>query len=364
MEWDKDLITLQPNVVTDQTILCWWKRGNHTLSGMNTRRARKQGGTRKNMGKSTESFIYLIARSGFNDILVQLGLCTEYAIHHKRSIILRFLTYSATDLSTVFDFSKYPVPIYTNYQEKLNELSNRRVEPPKYGKINADYSHSHIDKNPMRFDIHKSYPRETVLVYSMGINQSRLMSTRVISLGDIRKYSIDSMRHLKFTKDFLKMYNDFKAKYNIPAEYKAAHLRATDRKLSITNIHGISKEESKNILHGNDTMIKIDRFIHYKGELPTYIASDNTELLVDIIKKYPSVINTHPEERRDKCNGKRVCHSLHHPRGRTDPNNLKEAIIDLLILANAKILMATEGGYSVLAANLMKHRDILDGLLS
>lgn len=318
------------------------------------RRLRHGGDTRK-IGHEKESYIYLVARCGFNDALSQLDDCTRYAIKHKRSIIFNFLTYAATDLSTVFDFSKFPVPIYINYKEKLQELADRPIEPRSYGKLTADYSYGNVHKNPVKFNVNNTYPRDTILVYSHQTSRG---------WKNHRDNSIRILNALRFTDDFLKMYNDFKKKYKIPEVYKAAHLRATDRKLLLRDISGIGSENSNRILHGKNPMESLDRFIQYKQEIPTYIASDNTQMLKDLIHKYRNVIDTRPDERIERCNGERKCLSLHHPRGRTDPNNLKAALIDLLILAGAKILVISDGGFSTLASDLRAQPDVLKKLLS
>lgn len=318
-----------------------------------TRRRLHRGGTRK-IGNETESYIYLVARCGFNDMLSQFDDCTQYAIKHKRSIILELKTYSATDLSTVFDFSNFPVPVYLNYKEKLDELADRPIEPRAYGKLTNNFTYNNIHKNPVKFNIKQNYPRETVLIYS---------HTTKVPWNKHRYNSIRTLSRMKFTEDFLKLYNDFKKKYKIPEIYKAAHLRATDRKLLLRGISGIKSENSNNILRGENRMESIDRFIQYKEEIPTYIATDKMELLKSLIHKHPNVINTNPDEKIHQCSGEK-CRSLHHLRGRTDPDNLKEALIDLLVLAGANILMITDGGFSQLAKDLRERPDILKKLLS
>jgi len=355
MVWDNELISLYPERVKDKEkiILTWTNRTLANKAKRSTRRKLHRGGTRK-IDNETESYIYLIARCGFNDMLSQLDDCTQYAIKHKRSIILEFKTYSATDLATVFDFSNFPVPVYLNYKEKLDELADKPIEPRAYGKLTNNFTYNNISKNPVKFNIKHTYPRDTVLIYS---------HITKVRWNKHRYNSIRTLSRMKFTQDFLKMYNDFKKKYNIPEIYKAAHLRATDRKLLLRGISGIKSENSNNILRGENLMESIDRFIQYKEEIPTYIASDKTELLKSLIHKHPNVINTNPDERIQGCN-KEKCPSLHHPRGRTDPNNLKDALIDLLILAGAKILMITDGGFSQLAKDLRAQPDILKNLLS
>lgn len=140
-----------------------------------TRRRHTHNKTRKH-AKPSGSYIYLKGRGGLNDNLVQLAACTKYAMKHHRSIIVEFTTYTAADIDTVFDFSKYPVPIYTNFKEKARELKNHPLEPacidslqgmPKYATLQSDGFHDskgHI----LRFDLDRSYPSDTVLVYASG----------------------------------------------------------------------------------------------------------------------------------------------------------------------------------------------------
>ena len=67
--------------------------------------------------RNKESYIFLRARGGFNDCMRQLAVCTQYAIRHKRSIVLGLNAYSHMD--NIFDFSEYPVKVYTNLDEKV-----------------------------------------------------------------------------------------------------------------------------------------------------------------------------------------------------------------------------------------------------
>jgi hypothetical protein len=83
---------------------------------------------------SFDGYILCRAHGGLNDAFNQLWICTEYALHHNRAIIFEMLGYSATDLSTLFDFSKYPVPIF--FKDKLEKLkTNFQKESEKFNII-------------------------------------------------------------------------------------------------------------------------------------------------------------------------------------------------------------------------------------
>lgn len=356
MTWD-DLITLHPNKKTDKTILCWSHRRNHVLSNGKTRRALRVGGTRKHK----ESYIYLKSQAGLNDTLVQLSICIDYAIMHKRSIILEMFLYSATDISSVFDFSHFPVPIYTNYKEKAKELASHPIEPsfiksldfvgslrnsPSYRFVKD--SGWHDKKNGLlRFDLTKSYPRETVLMYASGG-------------GDKEDRAIKMFEYIRITPEVKQHYRDKLKEYSIPAEYVSIHIRATDRSLNITNnITGMPLKDSNAIIKapssGNnhtDSLKKIDTFIKIHP-LPVFIAGDNPKLIERLMKKYPSIILT-----------EHIVDGKSHYNGSTDPDNLKNAIVDLLILAGAKAIMTSAGGYSRLAKKLLARPDILAKLLA
>jgi uncharacterized protein YcfJ len=366
MEWNKGVITLCPEERTKDTILCWSHRGRGRLpemgGGRRTRRRQRGGNT---TAKAKESYIYLKTTGGLNDNLVQLAYCTEYAKKHGRSIILEMPTYAASDLSTIFDFTTFPVPLYTNYKEKQKELAGRKVVPDYYGTLEHPHTaglqyvrgawHSK-DGRILRFHMNRPYPSDLVLVYACGG-------------GGAKNVSVELLGNFRLTKEFREYYEQKKKEYSIPAEYISIHLRSTDRKLQITNnISGMLLKDSDAIVKrpssGNthaDSLEKVDLFIKAHPGTPVFVSGDNPKLLEKLTEKYPTILTNKLD--RENCKSNRACTKLHHF-GKTDPNNLRDAIADLIILAGAKAIMTSAGGYSRLAKKLLQHKHILEKLLS
>jgi len=380
MEFNRGMITVCPNNRSDSTILCWSHRRGQVLpygtenkkqgGGRNgTRRSRQRqrgGSTRKH---SNESYIYLKTTGGLNDNLIQLARCTKYAIQHRRSIVLEMPTYSATDISTIFDFSHFPVPIYTDTEQKKKELAHHPIIPSYYGTlfspakgsawVGANFSAP--DGQPMCFDLTKPYPHDTVLVYACGGG------------GGDGDESVNILDGIRFKPDLLEYYRKKVEEYGVPEEYISIHLRATDRKLNIrNNITGMNLADSNRIIKGmpssgnthKDALKKIDAFIKAHSTLPIFVASDNAKLVDRLAKRYPAILTSNaPDKSHNKCDSNRSCQRLH-SEGKSDPENLKNAIVDLLLLANAKAIMTSAGGYSRLAKKLLKRKDILAKLLA
>jgi hypothetical protein len=367
MEWDKDIICLRPNKRNDKTILCWSHRSGVTLPGTDrgyTRRRLSKGGTRK----AKKGYIYLCTKGGINDCLVQLALCTDYAIKHNRAIIVEFTTYSATDINKVFNFSKFPVPIITNYKEMQERLRLQPIVPSYIKSIrqidgfrgsNAGISYENkrfIDKlgRPLQFDLTKSYASNKVLVYANGG-------------GGAGDSAVNLLRNIRLRPSVLKDYTQKMKDYDLPKEYNSIHLRATDRSLNIeNNITGMLLKDSDAIIKApgsGDTYIdsikKIDAFIN-AHTLPVFISGDNRNLIDTLAKQYPRITqsktNTHSEISAPNL--------PLHTEGSKDPENLKNAIVDLLILSGAKAIMTSKGGYSRLAKKLLANQEVRDLLLS
>lgn len=303
-----------------------------------------QSTTRNKTRKNKRGFIYLKCRAGLNDNLCQLAICMEYAVKHQRSIILEMPTYKAANLSNIFDFSKFPVPVYTNAAEMLRKLGNAPVEPSYMKSLKHRIDFDGRDEEtgvwhdkqgrPVSFDLTKSYPANKVLIFAGGGGGYN---------------SIKALEHMRFKPQLIKEYKQTLQKYNIPEKYVSIHLRATDRKLQV----------NKTVGHG-DSLIMIDDFIkkHYKENV--FLAGDNPKLIDKLIKKYPTIIKTEATK-SNSCNSEYSCKALHKS-GKTDPNNLKQAIIDLLILAGGTAILITQGGFSRLAKDLQARPHVLKSL--
>jgi hypothetical protein len=337
-KWNNGPIVLHRKHITEKTILAWSNRGKGK-----TLRIKHQ--SRNKTEKNKRGFIYLKCRAGLNDNLCQLATCMDYAIQHRRSIILEMPTYNAANISKVFDFSNFPVPVYTNAAEMLKKLSNSPVEPSYMKSVTnrIDFSDRNEETGvwhdkqgrPVSFDLTKSYPSNKILIFAGGGGGST---------------SINALEHMRFKREFIKEYKETLIKHNIPEKYVSIHLRATDRKLQVND----------NMGHG-DSLIMIDDFIkkHYKENV--FVAGDNPKLIEKLTKKYPTIIKTEATK-VSSCKSEHSCKALHKS-GKTDPNNLKQAIIDLLILAGGSAILTTQGGFSRLAKHLQERPHVLKRLI-
>jgi hypothetical protein len=104
----------------------------------------------------------------------------------------------------------------------------------------------------------------------------------------------------------------------------------------------------------------IDDFIkkHYKENV--FVAGDNPKLIEKLTKKYPTIIKTEATK-VSSCKSEHSCKALHKS-GKTDPNNLKVALIDLLILGGGTAILTTQGGFSRLAKDLQERPHVLKNL--
>jgi hypothetical protein len=296
-----------------------------------------------------ESFIYFSAQSGLNDCLFQLSQILPYAQKHRRSIILRMQTYDAADLSSIFDFSAFPVPIYTNFRERLSafpkDVFEPRVHPMKIGK-----------RNPATFDLHEKYGREKVLLYSKGGG------------GD----GFPILEYVRFTPEFLRDFHTYRNKLGVPREYISMHLRATDRAIMINNnIRGISLAESNRIIKTptvskdpkKASLEKIGRFIEMFPGVPVFTASDNRQLLSSLKHKFPQIITSESSSNYNSDNTRNNSFILHKTFGSKDGNVLKEALFDLLLLAGGKAILTSAGGFSRLAKKLQVDKALLADMM-
>lgn len=119
----------------------------------------------------------------------------------------------------------------------------------------------------------------------------------------------------------------------------------------------INKPTSNSIKHGG-----IDSFIEKYAPMQTYIATDNKRILEELKKKHPSVIHSDVVYKSKRSNNNTRKHGLHR-NGADDPQVFINAILELIILAKAKILMPSVGGYTEMAKHLWKHKDVVERML-
>ena len=312
----------------------------HVLS-TKTRKTKVKPNTTLKAKKGAESFIYLCTRGGLNDCLVQLLHILAYAQKHRRSILLQMKTYSAADLSSIFDFSQFPVPIYTNVKERLAAFP-KEVFEPRVNPLKIQWG------LPTQFNLQREYPREKVLLYSKGFG------------GD----GFPLLKYIRFTPEFLTDFQTYRKKLGLPREYVSMHLRATDRKMMINNnVRGISLAESNIIIKTptvskdpkKASLEKIERFVRMFEDLPIFTASDNPALLALLKKKYPQMIMSESSFNYNND----TAGVLHKRYGSKDANILKEAFFDLLLLAGGEAIITSAGGFSRLAKKLQVDKALL-----
>jgi hypothetical protein len=236
------------------------------------------------------SYILCQAQGGLNDIMVQIWLCTEYALKYNREIILTHWSYFGSELFDVFDFSEFPVKIHP--LAKLREIHYSNVEPADcedYVKLfldnpkNTNTIGSVLSIDKRKFDRTIVYPESTLLLHdSCG--------------GGLE--SVKFIKNINFTKAFKEFYA--KHTINFPSIYNAIHIRHTDMKIN-----------SDNLL----------RVIDIYNTIPLFVGTDDTTLKQTILQKYANTFST-----EFTCT---TYHTLHYS---GIANMLEFAIVDLFMM--------------------------------
>lgn len=277
-------------------------------------------------------YIILRVQSGFNDGLLLIFNMTQYALKYNRTIILTFERYTATKLDSIFDFSKYPVPIICG-EEIVPSLKYDLIEPTCYGmdpytlptSRAPDYSKL-INGMRTRFDLTKEYPDTTLLIWD--------------SVGARELSMVQVFKDIQFTSEFLVKFK--KQRNMFPTVFNAIHVRGTDDPLK-------NKEK---------TMELIDEFIESNPNIPTYLASDDMPLMDELTSKYNAIVKPLSYKKIDYN-----YYSLHHAFGKSDPECLSNAIIDLLMCASSKNFLRSTGGFSGLMQKLHEDKELLNRLI-
>jgi hypothetical protein len=269
--------------------------------------------------------------SGFTDALSLLWHNTKYALKHDRTIIFITDAYSATDLDDLIDFTNFPVKVLCGEQhiEKINFLN---IEPSCFaldpymrpnGFIqNPFYNHT-IDGVICIYDVNNTYPEDTLLIFMACGNY-----------GD----AFFSIKHITFKSSFISKFTEQRAK--LPETYSSAHLRATDH-------------YNQNLTRD---LAKLNNFI--KDKPAVYLASDNMSLMESLAKKHPQIIKSVSYKKTDE-----TYYSLHHTFGKTDPECLSNALIDMLICALADNFLPSVGAFSKLIKQLHEDKELLSSLI-
>jgi hypothetical protein len=264
----------------------------------------------------TSSYILCRCRSGLNDCLNQLWEVVSYAKKTGREVLLEMPTYQATDLSTVFDFSKFPVHIHTFTKPILDDFS-------KTGKIHPTHYKPFLDllqgspPDPIRLDKEHEVSKDTLIIHD---------TTGGGHCGSL------VFRYLKFQPDFIKQFYE---RYNLPPVYDAIHVRNTDLYFDPKTFDRI-----------------VSNFIQQAGQKPVYILSDDKNTVSECVTKYGC-------QKTDTLflEGENL-----HSSGSRKSQILIDAVHDLLILIQSRNLLVVPivehgapprlSGFSVLAKEL------------
>lgn len=245
-------------------------------------------------------YILCQAHGGLNDIACQIWYCTEYAIKHNRSLILTQWTYKQTDLFDVFDFSDYPVPVYS--LEKLKTIEYDAVAPI----LSAAYVECFLDVKANSAQI-IGFTQPTTRMHCFDASKQYLDTTLLFhdSCGGGSE-SFYFFKHIKLTPYMIKFFKE-KTK-GFPSDYNALHIRNTDIK---TNVYPL--------------MQNIDT-----TKLPLFVATDDTYLKSYIIKTYCKTFTTTFETQNT--------HNLHYI---NEKHILEWCLVDLFCLVLSQNTMQT-----------------------
>jgi hypothetical protein len=274
----------------------------------------------------TSSYILCRCRSGLNDCFNQLWYVLSYAKKTGREILFEMPSYQATDLSTVFDFSKFPVRIHTQTKPILDEFfKTDKLYPISY--------------KPFLNLSHGSPPEPVVLNKELDISKDTLIVHDTTGGGHSGSLVF---RYLKFQPDFIKQFYE---RYSLPPVYDAIHVRNTDLYFDSATFDS-----------------HVTKFISQAAQKPVFILSDNASTVSTCIEKYgcQKTYTTFLE-------GVNL-----HSHGSANQTILIDALHDLLILIQARNLLVIpivekEGpqrlsGFSILAKDLHNQKTLVKEL--
>jgi hypothetical protein len=265
----------------------------------------------------TSSYILCRCRSGLNDCLNQLWKVTSVAKKMNREILFEMVSYNATDLNEVFDFSKFPVKVHTNIKEQINVFSNTKNIYPK-------------DYEPFLKNTEIA-PSEKICVY---VDSGANVSKDTLLIHDSNGGGHDAQfvfQYLRFQPQFIQNFNQ---RYSLPPVYSAIHVRNTDLSADQSQMHSL-----------------VSNFLQNSKQNPVFIISDNEETVNEFIKNYNC-----QKSYTNFLSGTNL-----HFNGSKNSQILIDALHDLLILIKSKNLLIIPvvekgvqsiSGFSLLAKNL------------
>jgi hypothetical protein len=278
---------------------------------------------------------YLLLRvtSGLTDALSLLWYNSKYAKEHDRTIIFCLYAYKATDLDSIIDFSQFPVKVLCG-EEHIKNIVYSKIEPSCFDNDPYKEADSTVQDGPYnipsignmitKFDPTKSYPADVLLIFQ--------------GFGNVGE-SEETIKHIHFSK---KVIDNYHSKISqLPKTFDAVHLRATDH-------HDQNTE---------DDLAAVRKFVENKQNV--YLATDNMKFMESLSEEFSQIIKSFTYEKIEH-----KYYSLHHDFGKTDPDCLEKALIDILICATSAEFLPSVGGFSELISYLHTNKELLQQLTS
>jgi len=278
-------------------------------------------------------YIFIRVKAGFNDSLSILWNFVDYAKRNGRTIIFDMVFYTESALNDIIDFSEFPVPVLCG-ESHIKNIQFSTIEPTSFGNNPYKESNDRVQQGKYRipsigstisqFDRTKTYDDNVLLMFHGHGN-----------LGG----SLHVLENIKFKPAFIKKFNEQRRKFST---FNSIHLRATDYP---------GYNESKYIKN-------VDQFVQKYPNTPIYIACDSSELLEKLSSKHSIVVKPLSYKKIDTS-----YHSLHVSFGKTDPECLSNAIIDLMMCASSSIFLKSHGGFSELIGEIRNTPRLINKLL-
>jgi glycosyl transferase family 25 len=208
--------------------------------------------------KLNKGYILCQVQGGINNMLCELWKCTEYAIQYNRSIILTHWSYFSADLFDIFDFSKYPVPVYS--LDKLQRIKYNSVEPSGC----EEYVKLFMNKHENTQEIHKLHTQ------MFAFNKERVYDEMTLLVNDSYSGglgSVEAFKNIHFTEKFKKFYKEKTS--NFPKLYNALNIRHTDMKVD------------------SEALIR-----NINADKPLFIGTDDCSLKKKILDEYEFTFST------------------------------------------------------------------------
>ena len=271
-----------------------------------------------------ERFIYCNASEGFNDILRQLMCVTAYAIKYRYSIILNSDLYVSCKYGDIFDFKNYPCKIFIDQEAKtlIKDLKEAGFK-------------EHTDTSASVFNLSNIYSPDLILVRrGYGGKSNRPINN---SNKTFRFFS-----YIRLTDIFKRLVLEKLAR--LPKIYYGIHIRDTDH---------LAKCNKKTIRE----------YLSSITNEAVVLATDNIDTLNEFCNLYKNIV---PTGTLDNILSD-TYYSLHYSFS-NEPDNLQNAVLDLLIIANATHIKTTfdfggQSGFSELIRSLYRNKKLLEELL-